>query len=109
MARYGYADLAIVADNEFVSGAGHGSVTVVLGGKSGLSTTAFALSVPAGEMLYGIPQTGDLDRDGIPDLILNTVQAPYVLSGSTSLTTNHALRRLSPPTDDQPDVQAALR
>ena len=104
----GYADLAIVADNEFVSGAGHGSVTVVLGGKSGLSATAFALSVPAGEMLYGIPQTGDLDRDGIPDLILNTVQAPYVLSGSTALTTDHALRRLSPPTDDQPQVQAAL-
>jgi hypothetical protein len=59
-------------------------------------------------MLYGIPQTGDLDRDGIPDLILNTVQAPYVLSGSTSLTTSHTLRRLSPPTGDQPDVQAAL-
>jgi hypothetical protein len=98
----------VAADNEFVSGAGLGSVTVVLGGRTGLSSTAFALPFPVNEMLYGPPQTGDLNRDGIPGLVLNTVEAPYVLSGSTSLATAHAMRRLSPPDTEQLNVQAAL-
>ncbi|MDN3353784.1 FG-GAP-like repeat-containing protein [Actinomadura sp. DC4] len=104
----GCADLAILADNEFVTGAGSGSVTLVLGAKTGLSSTAFAIEVPAGEGLYGPAHAGDLNHDGIPDLIMHTASAPYVLSGSTSLTTNHPLQRLTPPDTDQPDVQDAL-
>ena len=104
----GYADLAILADNEFITGAARGSVTIVLGSKSGLSSTAFAIEFPQGEGLYGPAHVGDLNRDGIPDLVMHTDWAPYVLSGSTSLTTNHSPRRLSPPDTEQLDIQDAL-
>lgn len=104
----GYADLAILADNEFVTCAGQGTIIIVFGAKLGLSSKAFSLSVPRGESIKGNLQTGDLNRDGIPDLVWNTFQAPYLLVGSTSLATRHSLKRLDPPNSDQLNVHAAL-
>jgi hypothetical protein len=107
----GYADLAVAADNEFVTGAGHGIVTIVFGSRTGLSTKAVGIGLAKGEWLKDTMAVGEVTGDGYPDLAFSAGRRPYLLSGSASLAARTPVsRKLPSPSGDVDDdqVQAVL-
>ncbi|MFJ5310003.1 FG-GAP and VCBS repeat-containing protein [Streptomyces sp. NPDC088350] len=97
--RDGYADLAVADKTEKVgSRAAQGTVTIVWGSRSGLSSSATRLPLRAPHADYEFGWSiaaGDFNGDGKPDLAVSDIEKVYVYrggfskSGTTGKVTTH--------------------
>ncbi|MFG3254850.1 FG-GAP-like repeat-containing protein [Streptomyces sp. NPDC048172] len=99
----GYTDLVVAANNEAIGSTGQaGSVTVVFGGKGGLSGDAIAFHAPkVTENAHFSDQiaVGDYNKDGRDDIAVSDGDKVQLVNGAANLrdTTTPKMKAVTPP------------